>query len=115
MNRYVRWTVLTCSVLFVLEQPAVSLARECQEIQAGWWHNLPVFGTKFSKQRFNECARKYRKKNWKMFDVSGPNCQSFRSNSLSHPQTAIDDCGGQGGDPGARFFCVTQATVCSPR
>jgi hypothetical protein len=112
----VRWIALTCSILFfMLEQPAVSIARECREIRAGWWHNLPVSGTKFSKQHFNECARKYRSENWKVFDVSGPNCQSNRPSRSAQPGMAIDECGGDGGDPGARFLCLTQATVCSPR
>jgi hypothetical protein len=116
MNRLIRWIALACSVLFfMLDQPAAGLARECKEIQAGWWHNLPILGTKFSKQHFNECARKYRNENWKVFDVSGPNCQPHQPNRRRSFENPVDDCGGDGGNPGARFLCMTQATACSPR
>jgi hypothetical protein len=116
VNQGIRWVALACSVFFfVSEFSAAAVARECREVQAGWRHNLPVLGTKFSKQHFNQCARKYRNINWKVFDVSGPNCQSDRPSLSAHPETAIDDCGGDGGDPGARFLCITQATACSPR
>jgi hypothetical protein len=117
VNQGVRWIALTCSALsLMLEFSAGAVARECREIQAGWWQNQPFLGTKFSKQHFNECTRKYRKENWKVFDVSGPNCQPSGSKQRSaRPETAIDECGGDGGDPGGRFFCVTKATACSPR
>jgi hypothetical protein len=116
VNQCIRCIVLICLILlFALERPTGSLARECREIRAGWWHNQPVFGTKFSKQHFNECARKYRKENWKVFDVSGPNCQPSRASRFTRPEIAVDECGGDGGDPDARFLCTTQATTCSPR
>jgi hypothetical protein len=115
MNQRIRWAALTCSVLFfMLEFSAGAVARECREIQAGWWHDQPIFGTKFSKQHFNECTRKYRNENWKVFDMSGPNCDSYRSRNLRQ-EIPIDECGGDGGHPGARFLCITQATACSPR
>src|SRR5215470_619587 len=117
VSQGVRWIALTCSALsLMLEFSAGAVARECREIQAGWWHNQPFLGTKFSKQHFNECTRKYRKENWKVFDVSGPNCQPSSSKQRSaRPETAIDECGGDGGDPSGRFFCATKATACSPR
>ncbi len=117
VNQGVRWIALSCSALFFMwEFSAGAVARECREIQAGWWHNQPFLGTKFSKQHFNECTRKYRKENWKVFDVSGPNCQPSGSKQPSaRPETAIDECGGDGGDAGARFLCITKATACSPR
>jgi hypothetical protein len=116
VNQGIRWIALTCSILFfTLEFSAAAVARECQEVKAGWRHNLPVLGTKFSKQHFNECIKKYRNKNWKVLDVSGPNCQPDGPSRSALPETAMDECGGDGGDPGARFLCVTKATACSPR